>query len=81
MVVSLVLAGNYFLHLQRTESRDTAKAGRRLKKQPTFEGPDVMLSCTNFFLLVDGHFGYFLFCLNSHEKGKYVQSSIQPKLK
>ncbi len=29
---------------------------------------------------VDGHFGYPLFCLNLHEKEKYVQSSIQPRL-
>ncbi len=27
-------------------------------------------------LIVDGHFGYYLFCLNLHEKGKYVQSSL-----
>ncbi len=31
-------------------------------------------------LAVDDHFGYNLFFLNLHEKGKYMQSSIQPRL-
>ncbi len=30
--------------------------------------------------IADSHFGYYFFCLNLHEKGKYVQLSIQPRL-
>ncbi len=58
--------------------KDYLNQGLNISKRNWWDGNSLLHSCLRES--VDGHFWSNLFCLNLHEKGKYEESSIQPRL-